>query len=194
MRETPVVIDRRVNGQAFLPPEIVVVQSMTGGDVNKPAAGVTRDKFRGKQLSCAMAEWMLILPFGQVFRIDGLFGVIGPPAFLRHNREQPAKHNVIFLPHPDLNVLQFFVVSDGQIGGQRPRGRRPDNDERLLLADKGKFNEDTLADVVLIFHLRLGQGGSARDAPVYRLFAAINKPLFHNVGEHSQLIRLVFLV
>ena len=45
--------------------------------------------------------------------------------------------------------------------------------------------------MILIFDLRLGQRRAARDAPVNRFFAAINKPLVHQLGEQPQLFRLV---
>ncbi len=92
------------------------------------------------------------------------------------------------------DVLQLGIVSDGEVRGQRPGRRRPDDDERVRLADDGKFHEHALADVVVIFDFGLGQRGAAGNAPIHRLFAAIDKALFHDVGEQPQFVRLVFLV
>ncbi len=58
----------------------------------------------------------------------------------------------------------------------------------------GNFTKHALADVVLIFHLRLGERGAAGNAPVNRLLAAIDKTLGHDVGEQAQFVGLVFLV
>ncbi len=66
--------------------------------------------------------------------------------------------------------------------------------ERFRLADDGELHENALADVVLIFDFGFGQRGAARDAPVNRLLAAIDKALFHNVGEQAQFVGFVFLV
>ena len=49
----------------------------------------------------------------------------------------------------------------------------------------------TLADVVLILHLRLGQRRAARDTPIDRLLAAIDESLLDQVGEQPQFLRLV---
>ena len=59
------------------------------------------------------------------------------------------------------------------------------------LADDWEFNVDTLADMILIFDLRLGQRCATRDAPVNRFFAAINKPLLDQLGKQPQLLSLV---
>ena len=50
-----------------------------------------------------------------------------------------------------------------------------------------------VADVVLVFDLRLRQRGAARNAPIDRLLAAIDKALLDDVGEQPQFLRLVFL-
>ena len=58
----------------------------------------------------------------------------------------------------------------------------------------GKFHEHALADVILIFDFGFGQRGAAGNAPIHRLFAAINKALGHDVREQAQFVGLVFLV
>ena len=62
------------------------------------------------------------------------------------------------------------------------------------MTDQWKFYVDALADVVLIFDLRFGQGGAAGDAPVNRFLAAINETLLDDVGKQPQLIGFIFLV
>ena len=58
----------------------------------------------------------------------------------------------------------------------------------------GNFTIHALADVVVVFDFGLGQRGAARDAPIHRLLAAIDKTLLHDVGEQAQFVGLVFLV
>ena len=48
--------------------------------------------------------------------------------------------------------------------------------------------------MVLVFDFGLGERGTARNAPINGLFAAINKPLLDDVGEQTQFVGFVFLV
>ena len=48
--------------------------------------------------------------------------------------------------------------------------------------------------MVVIFHLGFGERGAARNAPINRLLAAIDKTLGHDVREQAQFVGLVFLV
>ena len=48
--------------------------------------------------------------------------------------------------------------------------------------------------MVFVFDLGLSEGGAAGNAPIDRLFAAIDKTLFHDVREQAQFVGLVFLV
>ena len=116
------------------------------------------------------------------------------PHFSATAGKQAAEHNVIFIANFDLDVLEFVVVSDGEVRRQRPRRRRPDEHKGVRLADDGKLHINALADVILVFDFGLGQRGAAGDAPINRLFAAINKAFLHDVGEQAQFVGLVFLV
>src|SRR5487761_2121635 len=57
-----------------------------------------------------------------------------------------------------------------------------------------KLHEHALAGVIGVFDFRFGERGAAGNAPVNRLFAAINKALGHDVGEQTQFVGLVGLV
>ena len=137
---------------------------------------------------------MLVLKRGKFFGRKRLFGVIAPAAFFRDGGQQTAEQNVFFLADFDLDVLKFVVVSDGEVRRQRPRRRRPDQHKRVRLADDGKFHKDALADVVLVFDFGFGERGAAGNAPINRLFAAINETFFDDVGKQAQFVGLVFLV
>src|ERR1035437_9097051 len=140
------------------------------------------------------AERMLVLNRRELFRRKWRFSEIAPTAFFGDGRKQSAKQNVIFFANADLDVLEFFVVSHGEVRGQRPRRRRPNHDERVRLADDGEFHEHALADVTGVFDFGFGERGAARNAPVNWLFAPINKALLDDVGEQAEFIGLVFLV
>lgn len=45
-----------------------------------------------------------------------------------------------------------------------------------------------------VFHLRLGQRGAARNAPIHGLFPAIDKALLDEIREQAQFVGFVFLV
>ena len=137
---------------------------------------------------------MLKLQCGKFFGWERLFAVIAPAAFFRNGGQQTAEQNVFFTRDFDLDVLEFVVVSDGEVGRQRPRRRRPNQHKRVRLADDGKFHKNALADMVLIFDLGFGERGAAGNAPVNRLFAAIDETFFDDVGEQAQFVGLVFLV
>ena len=92
------------------------------------------------------------------------------------------------------DVLEIFVVGDGQVGGQCPRVVVQMRMFVFWLADDGEFHIDALADVVLIFHFGFGQRGAAGDAPINRFFAAINEAFLDDVREEPQFIGFVFLV
>ena len=102
-------------------------------------------------------------------------------------------------------VGHLGVKGDGQIGRDGPRGRRPDQDSggavgqrRGQRAEPGpalggerELDEDGRRPVRLVLHLGLGQGGSASDAPVHRLLAAVDEVLLHEAAEGADDGRLV---
>ena len=189
-----VVIHGRINRQAVLASQIVVVQTVAGGDVNKTRAGVAGDELGGEQFASAIAKGVLVFHRRQLPGRQRRFRVILPAAFLRHGRQQSAKHNIVFFADARLDIRKLLVVSDGQIRGEGPGSRRPNHEERAGPAHHRKFHINALADVVVIFHLGFGQRGAAGDAPIHRLFAAIHEPPGHEVGKQAKLVRFVFLV
>ena len=48
--------------------------------------------------------------------------------------------------------------------------------------------------MIVVFDFGFGQRGAARDAPVDRLFAAINEALLDDVREQAQFVGFVFFV
>ena len=48
--------------------------------------------------------------------------------------------------------------------------------------------------MVFVFDFGLGERGAAGDAPINRLFAAVNEILLHDIRKQPQLVGLVFLI
>ena len=84
---------------------------------------------------------MLVFQLGQFVGRERLFPCNSlQPHFSATGGKQAAEQNVFFAADFDLDVLKFVVVSDGQVRRQRPRRRRPDEHERVRLADDGKLH------------------------------------------------------
>src|SRR5438874_11715254 len=62
------------------------------------------------------------------------------------------------------------------------------------MAQDRKFDIDALTEMVMVFHLGLGQGRARRDAPINRFLATINKAFLNDVSEETELVRFVLLV
>ena len=195
VREASVVVHRRINRQPLLAAERVVLDAVPRRDVDEAGPGVARHKIVACiQLSRAVAERVPVVQSRQFIRVERLFRVTAPAAFPGDGGQEAAEQNVIFPANGDLHVLERRVVSHRQVRRQRPGRRRPDQHERVRLADDGKLDSDARADVVFVFDFGLSQRGAAWDAPVHRLLAAVNKSLPDDIGEQPQFVRLVFLV
>ena len=150
----------------------------------------------GEQPAGAVAERVLVLRVAlEVLAVEAADDLVAlPAALLGHAGEQQRRDDVISVSspaHPHQRVAERGVVGHGQVGRQRPGRRRPDQDEGVGMADHRELHVDALADVVLVFDLRLGQRGAARDAPIHRLLAAIDEALLDDVGEQPQFVGLV---
>ncbi len=114
-----------------------------------------------------------------------------PTAFLGHAAQQRHRHEVTLLLVMHHRVIEGGIERDRQVGRQGPRRGGPNHHKRARMADQGEFDEDAGAHVVFVFDLGFRQRGAARDAPIHRLFAAIDKALSDDIGEHTQLVGLI---
>ena len=99
---------------------------------------------------------------------------------------QAGRDDQVFAVARDRDVVQLGVGDDGQVGGQRPGRRRPDDERGALvaqprvglaeIADDREADVDRRRGVVLVFDLRLGQRGAVGEAPVDRLLVAVDEP------------------
>ena len=136
---------------------------------------------------------MLVLELAQVPAVEAADDLIVlPAALLGDRRQQEGGDDVLLLPDQHQRVAERGVVGHRQVRRQRPGRRGPDHDRGAGMPDQRKLHIHALADVVLVFDLRLRQRGAAGDAPIDGLLAAIHEALLHNVGEQAQLVGLVF--
>ena len=165
---------------------------MARGDVHETGAGGVVDEVGREQSSGALAEGVFVLQRGQFFGLGGADDLIAfPTAFLAQGRQERIGHQVGVPLGEHVRVKELGVESHGQIGGQGPRGGRPDHHIGVGLAGQTQTHEHALTDVVGVLHLGLGQGGPEGHAPVHRLLAAVHEALLDHVGELTQLIGLV---
>src|SRR4051794_3364079 len=94
----------------------------------------------------------------------------------------------------DERVAEGRVVRYSQIGRQRPRSCRPNDDGGARPIDDGELYIDALADVVTILDFSFSEGRAARDAPINRFLTAINKALLDNVRKEPQFVGFIFFV
>ena len=101
-------------------------------------------------------------------------------------------------------VIQFARVErDGEVAGQGPDRRRPDDEEELAVVDVRQLAEVIVhrelhvhgrARIVLILDLRLGEGGLIVRAPVHGLEALVDVAILIHLAEHTHLVGLEALV
>ncbi len=196
MGKIAVIIHRAVNGQVVRAAKVIIVHTVTGGNVHESRArAVFHKRVAGVELSGFVDERMTIFQgahgiTGERFNLLYIF----PAASLGHLGQQRAFNNVRLTIDAHFFVREPRVVGHREVGRQRPRGGGPNNKVRVVLVRHRKFHKHTLADMVGIFHLRLGQRGAAGDAPVHGLFAAVHEAFLDDVRKQPQLIGLVFFI
>ena len=100
----------------------------------------------------------------------------------------------------DDNIALLRVQGDGEVAGQRPRRRRPDDDvgvpglELALRVLQGELDVDGRAGIVLILDLGLGQRRLVLGAPVHGLQALVDIALAVHLAEDLDLLGLKGLV
>ena len=100
--EPPVIVHRRIDGQAVLAAEVVVVQPVARGDVDEAGAGgIVHEAVAGEELPGAVAEGMLVFDLAQVPAVEAADDlIILPAALLGHRRQQQGGDDVLLLARP----------------------------------------------------------------------------------------------
>src|SRR5579862_1971678 len=88
------------------------------------------------------------------------------------------------------DVIEIGMEGEGAIGRERPRRGGPDECVYAgakfcggAIRDKGKFNPDRVAGVVVVFHFGFGESGFIEETPVDGLEAAVNVALLEKDQE-----------
>ena len=92
--QSPLIVHRRVNRQLVVEAEMVVVQAVSGRDVNKPSARHIIDKAIARvELSGARAKRVLIFELAQMPAIEAPNNLVALPPALRRNRRQQQRRD-----------------------------------------------------------------------------------------------------
>ena len=104
VRETAIVIHRRVNRQSVLPAQRVVLQPVSGRNVNKACARAAfHEGVPGKELAGPSAERMLIFDVLEMISIQAANNLIPVPAALfSDGGQQHGGNNERLCAHPNM--------------------------------------------------------------------------------------------
>src|SRR5678815_3925834 len=108
MRETPIVVDRRVDGQTVLQPKVVVLQTVARRNMYKPCAGRIFDKrVAGIEFAGSVTEGMLVFQELKVLSIQASHDLVPlPAAFFCDRGKQHRRHDKLLLLHLDERVAE----------------------------------------------------------------------------------------
>ena len=111
-------------------------------------------------------------------------------------------HDIILVAVLDERIVILRSETDGKVAGDRPCGRRPDDEEHLvqiqtelcehaLVVSHAELDKDGVAGIVLVLDLCLGKCGVAVRAPVNGLQTLVEIAVLHHLTEHLDLTCLV---
>ena len=107
---------------------------------------------------------------------------------------QRGGHEERALAMADLDVFEIRMHGDREVGRERPRRGRPDDDgERMRgrellgggIGDR-EGHPDGVRALVLVFDLGFGERGLARDGPIHRFLGTIDEALLDEAGEATE--------
>ena len=200
--ELAVIIDRRENLQADLATKLVVVVTMTGGDVDATAAGLKRHELGRVHRGTAAKEGMMCLEPLKGCTLAGfpMLRELQSGRFLELV-SQAGRNDQTLASVLQHDVVEVRMEGDREIGGERPRGGGPDHDAQRHVRGEAhairfggihrKLHEDRGGGLLLILDLGLGQCGLGSGAPEDRLLAPVDETLLHHASEGSDDRRLV---
>ena len=177
---------------------LVVLGTMPWGGVHQTGAVFQSDVVRGHHASLAIAERVLISQANQGRTITLGQDLTGDPGFFGNFGRQIRGQNGEVAVHLAQGVAKAFVDRDGQVGGQRPWGRGPNGERRLLLQFTLKRGGDCISiarhevDVhrqvfpVLVFEFGFSQCRLVGDGPVHWFVPTGHQTLVHQIGEAFQ--------
>ena len=197
-----VVGHRAVDLQLVAEAGKVVVLAMAGGCVHAASTAlgghVVGEHHRGGSVDEGMAG-LEVLEIGPAHRAQdsdlALEAAVGGKLF-----QQCRCYDKDLRTVAGEHVVELRMHCDGEIGGQRPRRGRPDDDAGGhfggqaepggLGGGQREAHPDRHAAVVAVFDLGLGQSGLEGDRPVHGFLAAVDQALLNEAGEGAQNVGL----
>ena len=217
-QEAAALVDGAVDLEAVAEAREVVVPAVAGRGVDDARAGVERDVV-GEDArrvpvdpGVAEADLLELLPLHlgerrtERPRGAGRVRLRAPPSLGRLAKARGEEQHLVAALDREEAVVEVGVEGEGEVRGQRPGRRRPDDGEdalagegRVLRGERGQLlrgereaHVDLRRDVVLVvLDLGLGERGAAGDAPVDGLLRLVDEVLLGEVGELPDDRRLV---
>ena len=195
------IVHRDDHLRAVLHAGLIVDITEAGRRVDAAGTGIRRNIVRQHQQGGLGQEGMIrqhVLEEGAGVGLDGL---VLRDAALGHDLIHQGLGHDVHLAVGDLDdrILEVRVQRDAQVSGKRPGGRCPDHEEELGLVQMAELalvvmhrelHIDRGNRVVVIFDLRLGQGGLVMGAPVDRLEALVDMAVAIHLAENAHLVGL----
>ena len=165
-------------------------------------AGVERDVLAVDDEGGLVKERMLGLHELEVLALHDGEGLVDREAGLFENAlDEFFRHDVdLAVRGADDGILKVLAEADGEVAGDGPGGRRPDDEvdvaevaelrELAVVVRDAELHEDGRDRVVGVFDLSFGKGGLVVRAPVDRLFAAVDVTFFVHLAEDLDFLRL----
>ena len=180
-----------------------------GAVCTAPGAGVERDVVPEHADRVARVQRMAE---PRVLELDALHardrGSELSPRRRCHRRRERLRHDHGAAADVVRGVVELGMERDGQVRRDRPRRGRPDQDRDLAAGQRRhargqlagalgrelKLDVDRRRGMILVLDFRLGQRGPAMNAPVHRLLALVDEPLFDEPAERARDRRLILEV
>ena len=181
---------------------LIVVRAEARGGVDAARAGIHRDIVRADKQGLARQERMLrrhILKIPALMALDDLI-FLDAAGLHRLFKQRLGDEIALAVCRLDDNIALLRVQGDGEVAGQRPRRRRPDDNigvfslELALRVLQGELDIDGRAGIVLILDFGLGQRRLVLGAPVHGLQALVDIALAVHLAEDLDLLGLKGLV
>jgi hypothetical protein len=134
-RKFPVVVHRGIVIQAALHPDLVVLLAVARSDMDAAAPGVQRDERGEDQEAFPVDQRMAALePLhdGAGELVEDLIRLVPKAECIEAIIEQILREDEDLALHLHRHVDEVLVERDSQVRGNRPGGRRPDDDGDLL--------------------------------------------------------------
>ena len=203
VEETTGVVHGRKDVEAVAQARVVVLAAVSGRGMHEARAGVEGHVVGGDEGRRPVVEGVAR---GKAFQGRALgFGQdrgVGPAEEFAHALEQLPGQHVLAVARGDEGVVELGMRGHGHVVRQGPGRGRPDDGvgpgrvghgENFLefRVGQGEAHENRGRGLVGVFHLGLGQGGFAGQAPVDGLLAAVDRALFHEIAQRQGRGRLV---